>query len=375
MTAIHKAVLRGLAALLLIAAFFAATGAPASAQGYAEGFGAYEAGDFQRAYDIWLGLAEHGDRDAQYSLGKLLETGGGAVARNYEQAAGWYERSAAQGVAHAQNNLGLMLAQGRGVPRDPQRAAELWRAAAEQGHAIAQFNLALAYFRGEGVSEDKSKAETWFRSAAELGLPEAQYALGQVRRLGLTGPADENEALNWYQLAAAQGHEKAASEAATLRAKGVTPKAVAPMVPSTAPEPAMAETPGETVPVPALVEAPAETPPQVAEAPAVAATEGPIEAPVEAVSPAGSMAAGGYRLWLRSERDADAADVALADAQARHPEIFAQASGAVIAVNLGEGGVFHRIVAGGLSSDVAAALCRGLREAEPGAFCKVQASN
>jgi len=345
-------VLGGLAALLLIGA-----GPSARAQDYDAGLRAYEAGQFQQAYDIWLKLAETGLAEAQYSLGKLLETGGGPISKDYEKAAAWYKKAAAQGVAHAQNNLGLMLAQGRGVPRDPQRAAELWLAAAQQDHAIAQFNLALAYFRGEGLNEDKAKAEMWFRRAAELGLADAQYALGQIRRLGLTGTVDESEALNWYQLAAAQGHEKAASEAAELRAAGVTPKAVAPLSPAATPQPAVAE----PEPAPSAPAAPqvAETPP-AAEAPANGSTAG----------------AGGYSLWLRSEREADAAAAVLADIEARHPEIFAEARGAVVSVRLGKGGVFHRVVAEGVASEAtAAALCQRLRDAEPGAFCKVLAAN
>lgn len=344
----HSFVLGGLAALLLIGAV-----PSARAQDYDAGLRAYEAGEFQQAYDIWLKLAETGLPEAQYSLGKLLETGGGPIAKDYEKAAAWYKRAAAQGVAHAQNNLGLMLAQGRGVPRDPQRAAELWLAAAQQDHAIAQFNLALAYFRGEGLNQDKAKAEMWFRRAAELGLADAQYALGQIRRLGLTGTVDEGEALNWYQLAAAQGHEKAASEAAELRAAGVTPKAVAPLSPAPAPQPAMTK----PEPAPAAPQV-AETPP-AAEAPANGSTGD----------------AGGYSLWLRSEREADAAAAALADIEARHPEIFAEARGAVVSVRLGKGGVFHRVVAEGVASKAtAAALCQRLRGAEPGAFCKVLAA-
>jgi hypothetical protein len=153
-------------------------------------------------------------------------------------------------------------------------------------------------------------------------------------------------------LAAAQGHDKAAGEAAELRANGVTPKAVAPA--PAASEPAPADE-------------------MAAPAPEMAAT--PDARPSDAETAADSMATGDHRIWLRSERDAAAAAAALAEARARHPEIFAAARGAVVAVDLGEGGTFHRVVAKGLANDAATALCRRLRAADPEAFCKVQASN
>ena len=43
---------------------------------------------------------------------------GKGVSPDYEEAAKWYLKAGEQGDADAQNNLGLMYADGRGVPRD-----------------------------------------------------------------------------------------------------------------------------------------------------------------------------------------------------------------------------------------------------------------
>ncbi len=49
---------------------------------------------------------------------------------------------------------------------------------AEQGDAWAQYNLGLIYKNGEGVSQDYEKAIDWFTKSAEQGFAVAQYYLG-----------------------------------------------------------------------------------------------------------------------------------------------------------------------------------------------------
>ena len=78
---------------------------------------------------------------------------GGAVAGPLEDAWAAYQSGdyatalrlwrprAAQGVALAQNNLGLMYYNGQGLPQDYDEAAKWYRLAAEQGNATAQSNL------------------------------------------------------------------------------------------------------------------------------------------------------------------------------------------------------------------------------------------
>lgn len=390
---------------------------PARSQGYDAGVAAFEAGDLSRALRIWQPLADSGDAIAQYSLGKLYETGGRDVPKDYGRAVEWYRQAAAKGVAAAQNNLGLMYAQGRGVARDPARAAELWRDAARQNHPMGQFNLGLAYFRGDGIEPDKAQAELWFRRAAELGLAEAQYALGQIKLLGLTTEIDKGEALNWYQLAAAQGHDKARERAKALRVEGVKPTLPPPLsqlaTRSRAKTMATAETAPMAAPAaknapakataeaaqmaarpaqetPALPPAPALEQPEpkrkTAKAPAVpgsakAAGEAPVmrpkgEArlgPAARSAPAGATD-GAYRIWLLSERSEKAAAAYLDGIMSRHAPLMAHARGYVEEVELGRGRKLYRAVAGGLPSQGAArALCHSLRSEAPGTFCKILA--
>lgn len=83
--------------------------------------------------------------------------------------------AADQGVAPAQNCLGVCCFCGEGMPQDKQEAAKWFRKAAEQGFAGAQYNLGVCYFYGEGMPQDKQAAAKWLRKAADQGFVGAQY--------------------------------------------------------------------------------------------------------------------------------------------------------------------------------------------------------
>ena len=59
------------------------------------------------------------------------------------------------------------------------KAAKLFHKSAEQGHASAQFNLGVMYETGQGVPEDKAEATKWIRKAAEQGDEDAKAWLGK----------------------------------------------------------------------------------------------------------------------------------------------------------------------------------------------------
>jgi TPR repeat protein len=85
-------------------------------------------------------LAQEGDAEAQYKLGKMYYDGEG-VTKNYQKAVEWLRKAAGQGLDKAQNSLGYMYANGYGVTKDYQKAVEWYRKAAEQGLDKAQTNL------------------------------------------------------------------------------------------------------------------------------------------------------------------------------------------------------------------------------------------
>ena len=74
---------------------------------FQKGMAAALSGDYATALKEWTTLAEQGDADAQYNLGRLYSNGNG-VLQDYKTAAKWYTLSAEQGTAKAQFLLGDM---------------------------------------------------------------------------------------------------------------------------------------------------------------------------------------------------------------------------------------------------------------------------
>ena len=95
------------------------------------------------------------------------------------------------------------------IDMDKEKGIVLIRRSAEQGYADAQFNLGLAYYRGEGVSQDYTQAVSWYRKAAEQGVAAAQYNLGVCYYKGEGVSQDYVQAVSWWCKAAEQGHSLA----------------------------------------------------------------------------------------------------------------------------------------------------------------------
>jgi len=141
----------------------------------------------------------------QYALGK-------DVPQDYETAATWYAKAAAQGNPVAEELLGDLYNTGSGVPQDYPKAAQWYRQAAEQGNAHAQEDLGTLYTLGHGVPQDYEQAALWYKKAADQGDAEAQSALAALYGAGLGVPQNYNKAEKLYGQAAAQGNKAAQDE-------------------------------------------------------------------------------------------------------------------------------------------------------------------
>ena len=78
-------------------------------------------------------------------------------------------QSTRQGIAEAENNLGIMYDTGHGVPQNYAKAAHWYRLAAHQGFATAENNLGALYQGAPGVPKNYLKAYFWFDLAAANG--------------------------------------------------------------------------------------------------------------------------------------------------------------------------------------------------------------
>ena len=131
----------------------------------------------------WFRLAaEQGLADAQNNLGLMYDYGEGVAVDDVE-AVRWFRLAAAQDYADAQKNLGLMYDYGEGVEENDAEAVRLYQLAAEQENAGAQNNLALQYRAGDGVPRDLVLSYMWSSISLALGKEEAQENIDAVSNL------------------------------------------------------------------------------------------------------------------------------------------------------------------------------------------------
>jgi len=189
--------------LLLLVIGAASSGS--SLAGVEEGVAALLKADYATALKEFQPLAERGDAEAQYRLGRMYEFGRG-VLTNMPQAMSWLDKSAAQGNASAQAELGAIYASGfGGVPQDDAQAVAWFQKAANQGNATAQYNLGLMYAKGGGVKQDFAQAVAWYRKAADQGLVDAQFKMGLHYEKGVGIAQDDVLAYANYAIAARSG--------------------------------------------------------------------------------------------------------------------------------------------------------------------------
>jgi len=131
-----------------------------------KGLDAFAEGDYETALAECQPLADEGNVEAMFCVGRMYANGFG-VAMDDALALKWYGQAAGEGHAEAQYNLGVMHANGWGVAMNDVPAAGFYRLAAEQGYVAAQAALGYCYKHGAGVEKDLAMAYKWFDIAAQ----------------------------------------------------------------------------------------------------------------------------------------------------------------------------------------------------------------
>jgi TPR repeat protein len=183
MTQMHKVF--PLLTLVFCALFAMPAGARTSeeiATAFNSGIAAYDAGDYEKAFQTWWEL-------------------------RYEDLA-------------AMRNLGMMLRNGQGTAKDPKKAEEIYLRASEAGLPTAQADLADMYLKGELGPPDLARALPLLEAAAAGNHPVAQYQLGQFYETGAPPLVPQNLeiARRLYAAAASHGMPEAAARSAYLGA-------------------------------------------------------------------------------------------------------------------------------------------------------------
>ena len=159
--------------------------------------------DYTEAMRWYRKSAEQGYAKAQFNIGLLYDNGWG-VGQDYQEAMRWYRKAADQGNARAQCNVGYLYESGNGVGKDSKEAMRWYRKAADQDYARAQCNVGYLYESGKGVGQDYQQTMRWYRKAAYQEYARAQYNVGVLYYNGNGVDQDYHEAMRWFRKAADQ---------------------------------------------------------------------------------------------------------------------------------------------------------------------------
>lgn len=133
-----------------------------------KGLDAFSVGDYETALAQCQPLADEGNVEAMFCVGRMYANGFG-VPMDDAMALKWYGLAAGEGHPEALYNLALMHANGWGVAMNDVPAAGFYRLAAGFGWIPAQSAMGYCYKHGAGVEKDLVKAYMWFDVAAHNG--------------------------------------------------------------------------------------------------------------------------------------------------------------------------------------------------------------
>ena len=138
----------------------------AATETFESGVSAFKSGDDGAALKIWEGLAESGDRDAQFNVG-ILHAHGTGFETDRAAAVHWLQRAAKQGDVVAAYNLGVLLADEAAGSPDYESAARWYEVAISAGHVAAMEGLAILLANGRGVERNLTRAVRLSSEASE----------------------------------------------------------------------------------------------------------------------------------------------------------------------------------------------------------------
>ena len=149
-------------------------------------------------------IAENGDPDAQYLVGKLYRDGPVLIPDSVE-AQYWFDQAARQGVVAAQYALGQLYLTDDPEVHDAELGIQWLEYAAHHGNDCAAYRLGKEYLRGKVVARDAVKAMDYLTQSAESGSQYAQYVLGKL----YLDRQNHGQAHYWFSQSAIQGNEYA----------------------------------------------------------------------------------------------------------------------------------------------------------------------
>ncbi len=179
------------------------------------------AASIERARQIRLYLAWKGHVESQFLEGENFRRGRNIV-QDYALARYWLTKAAERGHSGAQNNLGVMYADGLGGDVDPEKAVYWYARSAEAGDYIAKSNLAMHLTEGRGTRRNYARAAKLFRESLRCDPYNARdhRLLAECYEHGVGGRNGLRLAIHHYQEASDFGSRMARAALRRLLKRG-----------------------------------------------------------------------------------------------------------------------------------------------------------
>ena len=136
-------------------------------------------------------LANNGDANALFWLGRFYDTGRYGYPEDKQKAFDCFQKAAGLGSDIALYNLGIYYQFGNFVRKNMEKAFEYYKQAADLGFALAMHDVGCCYRDGQGVAKDIKKALTYFQKAADAGNNDAKNALKELQVSSMGSDEDQ----------------------------------------------------------------------------------------------------------------------------------------------------------------------------------------
>lgn len=135
---------------------------------------------YQKVLDVFLELADKGDRTFQHNVGVLFHCID--EVQDYQLAFSWYKKAVAQDFAPAKERLACMYEFGDGgLPVDLKAAIRLYKESSDQGNIHSTYNLGMILAKGSNCSEKNlPRALPLLLKAAHQGHALMKFNVGIV---------------------------------------------------------------------------------------------------------------------------------------------------------------------------------------------------
>ena len=154
--------------------------------------------NYPKVLEVFLELAERGDRTFQHNAGVLLQCID--EVRDYQLALNWYKKSVEQDFAPAKERLACMYEFGDGgMPVDLKAAIRLYKESSDQGNIHSTYSLGMILAHGSNCSEKNLPlALSLLLKAANEGHALMKFNLGIIY---LEECHNTPAANHWFKLA------------------------------------------------------------------------------------------------------------------------------------------------------------------------------